>query len=200
MNDNSPRRPPDTLPISDEARRKALARMAQVVPPDKTLPSVMSVIDASVLSLVGSQPSAAFQAGDFLCLKFEDNPAALIVNPAPAIVLGRQDLPVAEILYVDLTPFGAYPLGVSRRHATFQYGANAELDLVDLGSSNGTYLNGKRLNPHYPHIVSNRDMIHLGQMEMTAFFYAKDAVDLLLKENERLTRSSGGVHPSSGSY
>jgi len=199
MNDNPPRRPPDTLPISDEAKRKALARMAQMLPPDATVPTTMSVIDASVLSLVGSQPSAAFQAGDLLCLKFEDNPAALILNPAPAVVLGRQVLPAAEIVYVDLTPFGAYPLGVSRRHATFQYGANAELDLLDLGSSNGTYLNGKRLNPHYPYLVSNRDMIHLGQMEMTALFYSKESADQLLKENEKLTRASGGVHPTSGS-
>lgn len=198
MDDNTLRRPPDTLPITDEARRKALARLAQMLPVEKSaLAPVVNVIDTSVLTLVGSQPSAVLQAGDYLCLKIEDNPASLLLSPTPTVVMGRQVLTAPETSYVDLTPFGAYPLGVSRRHAIFQFGPNAELDLIDLGSSNGTYLNGRRLTPHHPYRVSNRDLIHLGQMEMTAIFYSKDAADLLRAENAKLSPSTGGEYPTS---
>ena len=66
---------------------------------------------------------------------------------------------------IDLTPFQAYASGVSRLHAVIK----RERDLVrvmDLGSSNGTYLNGKRLQPNTSQILSHGDMLSLGKLKI----------------------------------
>ncbi len=45
---------------------------------------------------------------------------------------------------VDLSPHNAYANGVSRLHAVLKL-IHDQIVIMDLGSSNGTYLNGSRL-------------------------------------------------------
>lgn len=183
MAENSPRKPPETLPITDEARRRAL-RAAQSMSPPMTIPSTvtMMIVEASALPSTAAPPTASFFAGDYLCLRFEDNPVAVLINPAQGITLGRQAPVTGTELFVDLTPFGGYPLGVSRQHAFLQYSPAGRVELRDLGSSNGTYLNGNRLPAHDPIPISNGDMIHLGQMEIIVVFYLKADIERVLKK------------------
>ncbi len=49
---------------------------------------------------------------------------------------------------------------VSRRHAIINAAENGEYWLVDLGSSNGTYVNGRRLAQ--PTLLKNADEVHIG--------------------------------------
>jgi pSer/pThr/pTyr-binding forkhead associated (FHA) protein len=37
---------------------------------------------------------------------------------------------------------------------------------MDLGSSNGTYVNGKRLNPNVEHMLGNGDVVALGKLKI----------------------------------
>jgi hypothetical protein len=66
---------------------------------------------------------------------------------------------------IDLTPYQAYASGVSRLHAVVKRDANRVL-VMDLGSSNGTYLNGRRLNPHTEETLSHGDVIALGKLKI----------------------------------
>ncbi|MSQ93465.1 MAG: FHA domain-containing protein [Gemmataceae bacterium] len=50
---------------------------------------------------------------------------------------------------------------VSRQHAYF-FHQDANYYLQDLGSSNGTFLNGKRLTPHVSSLVTERDTFQMG--------------------------------------
>jgi predicted component of type VI protein secretion system len=60
------------------------------------------------------------------------------------LLVGRTDLP-ATTPDIDLAPAdSALPPSVSRRHAEL-YWHDGRLLLVDLGSTNGTWLNGQRL-------------------------------------------------------
>jgi pSer/pThr/pTyr-binding forkhead associated (FHA) protein len=54
---------------------------------------------------------------------------------------------------------------VSRRHALIQAQKQNEFWLVDLGSSNGTFLNGHRVTQ--PALLRDRDQIQLGQFRLT---------------------------------
>jgi pSer/pThr/pTyr-binding forkhead associated (FHA) protein len=70
---------------------------------------------------------------------------------------------------VDLTPYNAYANGVSRLHAVLKReGENAII--VDLGSSNGTYVNGNRIIPHADHAVNHGDLIYLGKLKFQVLF------------------------------
>lgn len=62
---------------------------------------------------------------------------------------------------VDLSPYKAFSLGVSRMHATVQVNDEGVF-LTDLGSSNGTYLNNKRLKSVESYPLKHKDVVTLG--------------------------------------
>ena len=66
---------------------------------------------------------------------------------------------------IDLTPYQAYASGVSRLHAVVKRDNN-RVAVMDLGSSNGTYVNGRRLNPHTEETLSHGDIVALGKLKI----------------------------------
>jgi hypothetical protein len=67
---------------------------------------------------------------------------------------------------IDLSPYQAYSRGVSRLHAVIKRKPDKRITIMDLGSSNGTYLNGRRLAPHAETPLSHGDMISLGKLKI----------------------------------
>jgi hypothetical protein len=89
----------------------------------------------------------------------ESNQKPIGIEIVRSIVLGRgKD---ADNIDLDLSDYDAGGLGVSRRHAILQTIANV-LYVADTGSTNGTYLNGKRLKMGEPKRVDNDAIISLG--------------------------------------
>lgn len=70
---------------------------------------------------------------------------------------------------VDLTPYNAYANGVSRLHAVLKLVEN-RIALIDLGSSNGTFVNGVRINPQSETVLTNGDIISLGKLKIQVLF------------------------------
>jgi hypothetical protein len=66
---------------------------------------------------------------------------------------------------IDLTPYQAYASGVSRLHAVVKRDADRVL-VMDLGSSNGTYVNGRRINPHVEESLNHGDILALGKLKI----------------------------------
>ncbi len=86
---------------------------------------------------------------------------------SPSVILGRS-VPGAPV-DVDLTPFKAAELGVSRRHARVDRIRDA-LQVTDLGSSNGTYLNRDKLTIDVPRTLRNRAVLQLDDMVLRVQF------------------------------
>jgi pSer/pThr/pTyr-binding forkhead associated (FHA) protein len=74
---------------------------------------------------------------------------------------------------IDLTPYKAYENGVSRLHALLKL-VNNHVLILDLGSSNGTYVNGNRLVPSVERPLNHGDMIHLGKLKIQILFSPED--------------------------
>ena len=66
---------------------------------------------------------------------------------------------------IDLTPYQAYASGVSRLHAVLKR-QGQQVSVKDLGSSNGTYLNGKRLKSNVDQPIENGDLLSLGKLKI----------------------------------
>jgi hypothetical protein len=66
---------------------------------------------------------------------------------------------------IDLSPFQAYAAGVSRLHAVIKQVGN-RIIFIDLGSANGTYINGKRLTPNEEQSLKHGDIIALGKLKL----------------------------------
>jgi pSer/pThr/pTyr-binding forkhead associated (FHA) protein len=78
-------------------------------------------------------------------------------------VLGRLDATRGVFPDVDLTPDGGLDGGVSRRHARI-HKQRMQFFIEDLGSANGTFLNGQRLTPYLPHPLRDKDEMQLGRV------------------------------------
>lgn len=66
---------------------------------------------------------------------------------------------------IDLAPYHAYEYGVSRLHASIRF-EGKQILVTDLGSVNGTRLNGQRISPHKPYPLSHGDIIALGKLRL----------------------------------
>lgn len=66
---------------------------------------------------------------------------------------------------IDLSPYQAYAAGVSRLHAVIKR-TGSRIIFMDLGSANGTYINGKRLSPNVEQILNHGDVVALGKLKM----------------------------------
>lgn len=85
------------------------------------------------------------------------------------VVLGRRDPITEQVPEVDLDQFAGYRMGVSRRHAIMHF-RNGSLTITDMGSSNGTFVNGQRLEARKPELIRDGDLLRLGQIIMTVKF------------------------------
>ena len=66
---------------------------------------------------------------------------------------------------IDLAPYQAYENGVSRLHVSLTMNKQEAL-VTDLGSANGTRLNGQKLTPHRPTPVKHGDILTLGKLRI----------------------------------
>lgn len=66
---------------------------------------------------------------------------------------------------IDLSPYQAYAAGVSRLHGVIKRDG-PRIIFMDLGSANGTYINGKRLSPNTEQMLNHGDIIALGKLKM----------------------------------
>ncbi len=81
------------------------------------------------------------------------------------VVIGRED-PVSEVFPdLDLTGFGGMESGVSRKHAII-HRTGAEYTIEDLESTNGTYVNKKRILPHVPQVIKPGDELRFGKLAL----------------------------------
>lgn len=66
---------------------------------------------------------------------------------------------------VDLSSYDAFSQGVSRMHSSLRI-VNGDVYLMDLGSSNGTRLNGQKIVPHVEYSINHGDLVVLGKMKI----------------------------------
>jgi pSer/pThr/pTyr-binding forkhead associated (FHA) protein len=105
---------------------------------------------------------------DTLVFYVMDLDQPLFVPRARTIVLGRAVSATTPGI-VDLTPYGAADLGVSRQHAQISYAG--AYTISDIGSTNGTWLNQARLSAHKPYSLRSGDEIRLGTLRLTVYYH-----------------------------
>jgi hypothetical protein len=84
-------------------------------------------------------------------------------------LLGRSDPKHDVAVDLDLGPYGGQQLGVSRKHACLSQ-TEAGLSIRDLGSTNGTLVNGRVLGPTEDWPLRDGDEIRLGKLALTIYF------------------------------
>jgi len=77
--------------------------------------------------------------------------------------LGRFENHCQSSSLIDLSTFGATEYGISREHAKLVQNESGQICIVDLDSTNGTYINEEQLNRFVPYPLDNGDVLRLGR-------------------------------------
>jgi serine/threonine protein kinase len=86
----------------------------------------------------------------------------ILASGQSEFIIGRAHKNVAPD--IDLAPYGGGKAGVSRRHSRLIHQTSGWL-AEDLGSTNGTFVNGIKLAPNRPKALTSGDLIRCGQIE-----------------------------------
>ncbi len=93
------------------------------------------------------------------------------------MVIGRSDNDQRIFPEIDLLPYNAFAMGVSRKHAVIEV-FEGRLYLKDLNSTNGTRLNNVPLQPHQRYRLRHGDQIMIGQLRLQVLFAVVPAHDV----------------------
>jgi pSer/pThr/pTyr-binding forkhead associated (FHA) protein len=113
--------------------------------------------------------NALFNEQACLVLQVANSDTPLSLKPGKETYFGRFDPNALEPSQVDLSPYGGRKKGVSRLHAVIHRSRHT-LSLSDLGSSNGTFLNGERLRPQQSRVLRDGDEVRFGELAAKIFY------------------------------
>lgn len=88
------------------------------------------------------------------------------------MVVGRSTANSAMSPDVDLSACNAERLGVSRLHLAVRFDkSNNTIHIYDLGSANGTFVNGQKLHPKEIRILRDGDEVRLGRLVTRMMYF-----------------------------
>ncbi len=136
-------------------------------------PSVTRWVDTQQLEAINrpQEPTLMPTEAGVLHLQIVGTETPLVLPADGDHILGREagDETSTDVPLVDLTPYHAKDLGVSRQHARIQV-QESGYSLEDLGSRNGTQVNGHRLTPLQPYTLRPGDCISVGELILFVYF------------------------------
>ncbi|MDW8300465.1 MAG: FHA domain-containing protein [Anaerolineae bacterium] len=128
----------------------------------------MRLSESSVPSQAAVPPFHTSRAGSgwqVTLLVHDERSVPLQLTVSERAILGRPDEVDGFMPEIDTTPFHGRDKGVSRRHAEFTI-IDEQLHVRDLGSTNGTRLNGQLLQPNRFYRVREGDLLQFGNLYM----------------------------------
>jgi len=124
-------------------------------------------IDGEMPDIGSSEAIKAVEVSltDSISLQVLDGGQFISLSERNEFTVGRVSEGQSVMPDIDLTPYSAYENGVSRLHAVIRKDAT-QVSLMDLGSSNGTYLNGTRLTPERDYALQHGSIISFGKLKI----------------------------------
>jgi hypothetical protein len=140
------------------------------------LEPVKGAFDTRVLSETNSTPldSEHFGPDSVLVLRVRGSTENYETRPQKSdheLIIGRSTKGSVLSPDIDLTNRQASDLGVSRLHLSVKFEAEHGAILVaDLGSANGSFINGQRMMPKEVRVLRHGDELRLGKLVLLASF------------------------------
>lgn len=145
---------------------------AQLVVVDRSATQTLDMIQSDYFERKRSKPlpplpdeNAAPAAALSIALRVIDSDEVIHLSGRSEVTLGRVVEGQPILPDIDLTPYEAYAHGVSRLHAAIKI-TPQRISIMDLGSSNGTRVNGQKIVPHVDYPLKNHDVIALGKLKI----------------------------------
>jgi len=117
-----------------------------------------NILHGMVLTLLQEEGKAVVQTGAFL----RSETGQTFPLAAKIVLIGRNDPKSGIFVDIDLNTIAREPKAISRRHAQIEQEGD-HFYVTDLGSANGTKLNGQRIPSKEKKPVWDGDVIELGR-------------------------------------
>jgi hypothetical protein len=117
---------------------------------------------------IPKEVEATIPAGEvdsILSLHLVDSGQVLHLAGRSEFTLGRVAEGQPILPDVDLSPYEAYAMGVSRLHVALKVTLSGVV-ITDLGSSNGTRVNGQKIVPHVDYPINHGDVVAVGKLKI----------------------------------
>ncbi len=117
----------------------------------------------------------AFGPGTILLIYVNETQKPLQIEPPDRdeLLIGRSAPDSILIPDIDLAVAGGSSQGISRVHAMLALDGE-RLTLTDLGSTNGTFINGQKLHPHEVRILLDSDEVRFANLTTYVRFHTPE--------------------------
>ncbi len=130
---------------------------------------------SAAIAISNTAPAKGPSGHDGITLVFRSEYMQVPLAEGEEVILGRLHPSNSVQPQVDLSRYGAAGCGTSRLHATIRH-EHGKWWIKDLGSSNGTWVNGDRLAPFAPQMLETRTHLQLGNLEFRVILPEKPLV------------------------
>ncbi len=141
----------------------------KLLPADEPLVKTLPVSPLASVRRKGPIQTHPPASSDTIAIHLPGRETPVQFNRKPVITLGRGSAADASSPDVDLTSVGGHTLGVSRRHAVIRQ-IRGTYYIYDAKSTNGTWLNGNRLDPNRLYPFLHGAQLRLGRLVLTIHF------------------------------
>lgn len=165
----------DAMPLDTRAYKTDTQPVYESVDHIKNRPTETPAVFAPdpLMEAEKNIPSGCVKFTSWMILKMEvigfDTPIVIRPIEDKPLLIGRrhESLPVQP--QIDLTAYLTDRHGISRRHALLRL-RGTRLEIQDLKSTNGTYINGVRFAPKECHQLRHQDIVQIGQIQIRVNF------------------------------
>lgn len=139
-------------------------------PPAPTSTGIAEAVDAP-----GQTPLRGRLQDEALSIRLRlvESGEVLPLGPRDEFTIGRITEGQTLIPDVDLNPFDAYNLGVSRLHASIRQ-SEGNFFISDLGSSNSTRVNNQVITPYTSQQIFHKDLLQLGHLKIQVLIHDEE--------------------------
>ena len=101
----------------------------------------------------------------------------MYLNMDKELIIGRKKGETSEAFldfsesFLDFSELDGFNMGLSRRHAMIRR-TESGFEVVDLSSTNGTWLNNKRLTPNEPYPFENGAQMRFGLLQILVTYHS----------------------------
>jgi len=106
---------------------------------------------------------------DGIAIYFAETTKPFVVRTDKEFIIGRRVTMATPEDLLDLSDFDGFKMGLSRRHAMIRQTASG-YEIIDLSSTNGTWLNDVKLKPYTPYPLPSGSRLLLSRVRLFVFY------------------------------
>lgn len=131
-----------------------------------------NVLTAPTAELINLYVDATLLPDEGIALYTEGMTEPVCLNFEGELVLGRDGVDAdgaSDENLLNLSELGGYLMGISRRHAVIRR-TKRGYEIIDLASTNGSWLNGIKLTPNRAYPLMNGSQLRFGRMRVLVLY------------------------------